>query len=439
MTGPLLGLLLVSLARAAPDDTVGTELRVSPTALNVRATPALDGELRGLIAKGEPFVVLGRAEGTGCGGDGWGRVLDSTAGDGFACLERTSVTTESPAHLPWLVNFEAPVPADYPTYVKSGDYPRAQRSPSIPYIYGKRWRRWHGQVWDNVDAWVRGLPSADQLDTGHSYSFVGVVDTPRGRAFVRPDGSVVPATEVFLFPVTGFQGRDLSASPPAKGTTPAWVVAYDGARIQAAAGGTDKQAPILPYHAELNVPTEATGRWWEVADALGKGTPGYVAASSIRRWVGAPRPTEIADEENWIDVDLDQQTIAWMQGDKPRYVTLVSTGSAGHETPVGTFRIYDKSTTGDMKSLEGAKDPYHVEEVPWVMHFKPRYALHGAFWHWGFGHTASHGCINLSPIDARYIFDHVTPALPDGFTTIRKGAEPGTLVRIRESGGSRAK
>jgi hypothetical protein len=86
-----------------------------------------------------------------------------------------------------------------------------------------------------------------------------------------------------------------------------------------------------------------------------------------------------------------------------------------------------------MKSLVGAKDAYHVEEVPWVIHFKPRYALHGAFWHDAFGHPVSHGCVNLAPRDARFVFDRVLPVLPPGFESVAvpKGA-PGTTIRIRE-------
>ena len=64
------------------------------------------------------------------------------------------------------------------------------------------------------------------------------------------------------------------------------------------------------------------------------------------------------------------------------------------------------------------------------MHFKPRYAMHGAFWHWGFGHPASHGCVNLSPVDARYVFDHVSPILPPGFDQVSVTKTlPGPVVR----------
>jgi hypothetical protein len=42
-------------------------------------------------------------------------------------------------------------------------------------------------------------------------------------------------------------------------------------------------------------------------------------------------------------------------------------------------------------------------------------ALHAAFWHQRFGRVRSHGCVNLAPADAHWLFDWTTPNLPSGF------------------------
>ena len=85
-----------------------------------------------------------------------------------------------------------------------------------------------------------------------------------------------------------------------------------------------------------------------------------------------------------------------------------------------------------MASRPDSDDPYYVEKVPWVMHFKKRYAIHGTFWHWGFGHRASHGCINLSVRDARTVFDLVSPRAYGGWTAaFATEKTPGTVLRIR--------
>jgi lipoprotein-anchoring transpeptidase ErfK/SrfK len=124
--------------------------------------------------------------------------------------------------------------------------------------------------------------------------------------------------------------------------------------------------------------------------------------------------------------------LAVYRGDTPIYVTLTSPGT-GRRTPIGSWRIQDKRVWHDMQSRADSDDPYYVEAVPWTMFFKPMYAIHGAYWHWGFGHKASHGCINVAPRDARWLFEHAEPQLPVGWHTINADNEelPGTWIRIR--------
>jgi len=42
--------------------------------------------------------------------------------------------------------------------------------------------------------------------------------------------------------------------------------------------------------------------------------------------------------------------------------------------------------------------------VPWTMYFDDQIALHGAYWHDGFGFRRSHGCVNLTITDAHWLF-----------------------------------
>ena len=112
---------------------------------------------------------------------------------------------------------------------------------------------------------------------------------------------------------------------------------------------------------------------------------------------------------------------------------LVSTGLAEKDTPPGTYTVLDKTVSADMASKPNAEEPYLVEGVPWVVHFKPRYAMHGVFWHGGFGSRASHGCVNLAPLDARRVFETVTPYLPAGWSSaFSPPNQAGTTIRIRE-------
>ena len=76
--------------------------------------------------------------------------------------------------------------------------------------------------------------------------------------------------------------------------------------------------------------------------------------------------------------------------------------------------------------------PYSVEDVPYVMYFQLAYALHSAFWHNAFGRPRSHGCINMAPLDARWLFNGISPELPVDWHVAypTEGAE-GTRLYIR--------
>jgi hypothetical protein len=126
--------------------------------------------------------------------------------------------------------------------------------------------------------------------------------------------------------------------------------------------------------------------------------------------------------EKWIDVNLTKQTLMLYEGETPVYATLVSTGEAGLEDPQhttatkrGVFRIHTKHVTATMASNELGEE-FELRDVPYVQYFdKEGYALHGAYWHDRFGMPRSHGCINLSPEDARRVFYWTEPAVPTGW------------------------
>jgi lipoprotein-anchoring transpeptidase ErfK/SrfK len=166
----------------------------------------------------------------------------------------------------------------------------------------------------------------------------------------------------------------------------------------------------------------------------------WIKSDAIRHPVPAAPPAEIdvANHERWVDVDLDTQTLIVMEGDKPVYATLVSTGrgkqGAYNATPIGTYHVWAKLTSANMDNLEdeNANRYYRMETVPWVQFFSKGVALHGAFWHHSFGHVRSHGCVNLAPRDAEKIFYMTTPRIPAGWTAVLpSGGEEGTLVRVR--------
>jgi len=131
------------------------------------------------------------------------------------------------------------------------------------------------------------------------------------------------------------------------------------------------------------------------------------------------RPEEVAEGERWIDVDLSKQSLIAYEGDRPVFVTLISSGKkfrsgdAEHfETPTGDFRVSAKHVTDTMDGDSASDGPYSIDDVPYVMYFRGAYAIHSAFWHNGFGYPRSHGCVNVSPRDARWLFGWTSPNVP---------------------------
>ena len=141
----------------------------------------------------------------------------------------------------------------------------------------------------------------------------------------------------------------------------------------------------------------------------------------------------------WIDVSITYQSLTMYEGDKPVYATLVSTGADGAGDPKtskstirGEFKIDVKHVTATMDA-DDPENHFELRDVPWVQYFEAGYALHAAYWHDDFGRMRSHGCVNLSPIDARRLFFWTDPALPEGWHGVKAngGMGPGTWVRVR--------
>lgn len=77
---------------------------------------------------------------------------------------------------------------------------------------------------------------------------------------------------------------------------------------------------------------------------------------------------------------------------------------------------------------------FELRDVPWIQYFAKGYALHGAYWHDVFGVPRSHGCVNLSPIDARIVFNFTDPPVPAGWHGVNIGEDmgQGTVVVVHE-------
>ena len=149
-------------------------------------------------------------------------------------------------------------------------------------------------------------------------------------------------------------------------------------------------------------------------------------------------PDGVGEGQRWIDVDLSRQVLVAYDWKQPRYLTLVSSGRTraptpeqDYLTPRGLYRIRGKHLTSTMDNDEPGEPPYSLEDVPYVMYFKGAYAFHSAFWHDRFGRPRSHGCINLAPRDAKWLYNWAGPDLPDAWHGgMATEDNPGTWVYV---------
>jgi hypothetical protein len=145
----------------------------------------------------------------------------------------------------------------------------------------------------------------------------------------------------------------------------------------------------------------------------GATTPGRATVRVIRFW---KRPAGIPAGARWVRIDLRGQTLTAYEGDHPVYATLISSGKAATRTHPGLYKVEHKMIYSDMHGE--ANDPYIVDRVPYVLYFHKNEALHGTYWHDRFGAPASHGCVNLSLVDARWLFEWAPPTLPANWSSV---------------------
>jgi lipoprotein-anchoring transpeptidase ErfK/SrfK len=263
-------------------------------------------------------------------------------------------------------------------------------------------------------------------------------ETAHGERWGRTrDGEWVALRELGEARPASFKGEDVSSSGSLDF---AWVDA-DRASVYATPAaskvtGSRVRFEVVPWREEQPARGGAMVR---VSD---DGSPAaWMRQRDLVQAMPSPPPEEIggaATQERWIDIELARQTLVAYEGTRPVYATRVSTGrgakGSDSATPPGVHRIWVKLLSTNMGNLqnEDAEEHYSIEDVPYVQFFDKAVALHGTFWHRSFGRVHSHGCVNLAPADAEWLFGFTSPHLPDGWSAaLPVSVEKGTAVRVR--------
>jgi hypothetical protein len=394
----MLVLLALSVgAHAQEARRTARSLEVTASGATIREAPSVHAPRRGTVRTGTRLAFEARVLGTGCPGGEWYRLADEQ----YICESLVAPSVDAPSGdaLPIVPTGEM-LPRPYAFVSTDGTWAYARPSDYFQENFTESLGRGFG------------LAIVERRT-------VGDVD------FLRTlSGLWVPADDVHFAHGSELSGVELDGTLDL-----AWVLR--------------DQAPVRAWNGRVATRTLRRAGEREivhVAEVLPHGLlrieDGVIAARDVARPELSPPPPEASEGERWIDVSIASQTLVVYDGARPIFATLVSTGRPGaaHATPTGTFHVWVKLAEDTMDDLDQTdqESNYAIEGVPWVQYFSEGVALHAAFWHDRFGHRHSHGCVNLSPRDARRIFEMTSPALPPGWDAILStDAHPGTIVRVR--------
>jgi lipoprotein-anchoring transpeptidase ErfK/SrfK len=149
-------------------------------------------------------------------------------------------------------------------------------------------------------------------------------------------------------------------------------------------------------------------------------------------------------EDKRVEVDVTHQTLSCYEGNREVFFCRVSTGAKfdmyGNvvdkwATPVGLHRVTRKFISLQMSGgTTGAG--YDIPGIGWTSIFATGgVAVHSTFWHNNYGDPVSHGCVNATPEDAKWIFRWTQPTVryDPGMLDVTLTGESSTQVRVLEA------
>jgi len=237
------------------------------------------------------------------------------------------------------------------------------------------------------------------LGKGFIYVSIGRAVEYNGEEFIRiNNGEYVRRGDLSLVGPSDYQGIRLAAQPERPF---AWVVRPFKPRLTPNGAVNTDAAPLKRYDIVQIYGKEHAGKY----DWFLVGRDQWVEQRNLGIVEVQPPPEGVSGK--WIAVNLYEQTMAVYEDERLVYASLVSSGLGAWPTRPGLYQIYSKLDNTKMSGAFAAdkSDYYYLEDVPWVLYFDQGISFHGTYWHDKFGFQQSHGCVNLSPKDSRWLYE----------------------------------
>lgn len=132
-----------------------------------------------------------------------------------------------------------------------------------------------------------------------------------------------------------------------------------------------------------------------------------------------PSSPDVPEEDKLIEVHLTHQLVLAYERSRLVFATRAATGGQFRDgrwtTPQGQFITSYKRPTRHMAAGDIASNGFDLPGVPWVLYItKSGISFHGTYWHNDYGRPRSHGCINLTPQAAKWLYLWTTPIVEPG-------------------------
>lgn len=278
----------------------------------------------------------------------------------------------------------------------------AYPTPNVTQIYADA-NLLHDRIYRRVTGVMNRFdaPNGTMIDTlGTGFNFITVRQFSADGAWAEvSEGKWVPTSTLSEeVPLSTYAGVLLPEDPLPYPM--AWTLVH--LRPSATPGAeADPNNPFYYRYSKVNIYATVVvdgWNWYQI------GVDEWVKQTSVAMIIPVERPDEV-DTERWVSVDLYEQVAIAYEDERPVFATLISSGMADWPTNEGLFHIYLRYPRHLMSGGEELDDFYYIEEVPWTMYFDDQIALHGAYWHDGFGFRRSHGCVNMSVTDAHWLYE----------------------------------
>ncbi|MCC6905090.1 MAG: L,D-transpeptidase [Anaerolineae bacterium] len=177
--------------------------------------------------------------------------------------------------------------------------------------------------------------------------------------------------------------------------------------------------------------------WYRLYDDVEETRQAWVLAKTIRKVETSEfEPITPEVENKRITIDLPNQLLTCYEDEYPVFETRIASGTSytndtGEEfdfsTPYGDYTVQRKRPSRRMRGGDSIGLSYDVNGVPWCTYFSfTGAAIHGAYWHNNFGLPRSHGCINVTPDAAKWVYRWSQPYLT--YDEDYRWVEPGELA-----------